>query len=209
MRTHLALALVLFSSTAHADLILSFDSTPQSWVGRGESFTVTPDDGYLFSYRDWSTNGLSFRISSLNSPFGPDFDPLSGERYNYWVLNLTAPFGHQLTSGFYGDARRTPTRDGIQAGLDFYGNHRGNNRLTGFFNVLDIAYDPAGLLQTFAVDFTQFGEGLMSRRIDGHLRYNSSIPIRISEPSAVVLMALGLLGFFWMRRRKLSRAEPA
>jgi len=42
--------------------------------------------------------------------------------------------------------------------LTFSGNHRANNRNLGFFEVLEAAYDPFGALESFAVDFTQYGE---------------------------------------------------
>ncbi len=209
LRTHLSYALLLLacSAGAHAGYILSFDSTPESWVGQGESFTVTPGDGYIFSHSRNFDNGWSFRIASLNSPFGPDFNPRSRERYNYWSLDLAAPFDAPLTTGFYGNTARFPFQGVGQAGLTFSGNHRGNNRNSGFFNILDLSFDATGGLATFAVDFTQFGEGNPDWRIDGQLRYNSEYPVAVPEPHAGAALGLGLLALGYLRRRQ--REQPS
>lgn len=193
---------VSFSTGAHAATILSFDSTPQSWVGQGESFTVTPDDDYTFTHSGNFNSGLSFRVASFNSPFGSAFNPGSGDRYNYWTLDLAAPFFARLEQGLYENAARFPFQNSDQPGLDFSGNHRGNNRNAGYFDILEISFSALGDLESLAVNFTQFGEERPEWRIDGRLRYNSSISIAVSESTSMGLLGLGLLGLGMTRVRK-------
>jgi len=187
--------LVLLTKTPFADMILSFESSEQSWVGQGESFTVTPDDGYIFSGGGARfDNSLSFRIASLNSPFGPDWNPGSGDPYNYWRLDLAAPFDQLLSVGLYNDTARYPFQDDAQSGLTFSGNHRGNNRNSGFFEVLEISFDGIGNIGTLAVDFTQYGETNPDWWINGQLRYNSDAPLAaVPLPASMWLFFIGLL----------------
>lgn len=199
------MGLLLLPSSALAAMILDFEASPQSWVGRGQSFTVTPDDDYLFSSSVGFGNSLHFLVASLNSPFGPDWNPGSGEEYHYWNLDLSAPFGQPLTLGRYENTARWPFQAVNQPGLTFSGDHRGDNRDSGFFDVLEIAFSPSGNIERFAVNFTQYGEENLDWWLNGQLRYNSSIPLTSSvpEPSTLSLMLLGsLLALFWVRARR-------
>ena len=199
-------SILLFANPAFASMILSFESSESSWVGQGESHTVSPDDGYLFTGSQSSyDNSLHFMVASLNSPFGPDWDPLSGERYNYWTLELAAPFDQVLGVGLYENAARWPFQNDDQPGLTFSGNHRGNNRNSGFFEVLEISFDDLGNIGSFAVNFTQYGETNPDWWINGKLRFNSDIPLSVSsvpEPSVIYLLALGVAVLLFVSRQR-------
>lgn len=202
--------LLAVSSFANAAFILSFEGSPDSWVGRGESFTVTPDDGYLFSVNSsvsWD-NSLHFQIASKNSPFGPDWDPISGDEYHYWHLDLSAPDGATLGTGLYTNTARWPFMSADQAGLTFSGDHRGDNQDGGFFNILDIDFDSSGILTSIAVDFTQYGENNPDWWLHGSLRFNSDVPLATSvpEPGTLLLIMMGLLGLVASRKHRNSRA---
>lgn len=187
-------AAFIFANTVQATMLLSFDSSDQSWVGQGQSFTIGPEDGYLFTGEVGTyDNSLSFMISSLDSPFGPDWNPASGEEYHYWRLDLAAPYDASLETGFYDNTARYAFQADSQAGLTFSGDHRGNNRNSGFFNVLEIAFDENGDLSRFAVDFTQYGEENPDWWIAGQLRFNSDIPLNASvpEPATFFLFSIG------------------
>lgn len=191
------LSILCTARSASAYMILSFESAERSWVGQGESHTVSPEDGYVFSARQYSwDNSLHFSIASFNSPFGPDWNPSSGDEYFYWSLDLAAPFDQMLGMGRYENAARYPFQDDNQPGLTFSGNHRGNNQNAGYFEVLDIVFDSVGVLETIAVDFTQYGETNPEWWIHGKLRYNSDIPLSaesVSEPPALHLFSLAVL----------------
>lgn len=190
------LFLGFFSVSAHASYILSFDSSEQSWVGAGQSRYITAEDGYDFTANTNFDNGLSFSIRR-DVPFE---DPL----YDYWRLELAAPFNALLTEGLYEDATRWPFQDADAPGLTFAGNHRGNNRNLGFFNILEASYDPAGNLDSFAVNFTQYGEQDPDRWIVGQFRFNSDVPVAAPEPGTALLFLAGLLGLVVTSRKSLQ-----
>jgi len=200
--------LCLLSGQALAATILDFEASPQSWVGRGQSFTVTPGDGYLFSSSVGWNDSLHFNIDGLNSPFGPDWDPLSGEEYHYWRLDLSAPNGQPLELGKYENTARWPFQGPNQPGLTFWGDHRGDNRDSGFFEVLEISFSAIGQINHFAVDFTQYGEENPDWWLHGQLRYNSDIPLpsSVPEPSTLLLM-LGVLPILLPVRHYLKSWE--
>jgi len=192
--------LFFLSIHVQAAFILSFDSSPNSWVGQGDSRFVTPGDGYDFSVRTNFDNGLSFSIER-DAPYG---DPLR----DWWTLELAAPFGDLLTVGLYEDATRWPFQADDAPGLTFSGNHRGNNRNLGFFEVLEATYDSLGALESFAVDFTQYGEQNLDRWIVGQLRYNSEVPLNVPEPGTLLLLFIGLFGLTIASTRTRSALSP-
>ncbi len=202
----LAVALISLTNSSLAGMILSFDSSDQSWVGQGESHTVSTNDGYTFSGGEKQRgNALSFRIASLNSPFGPDWDPRSGERYNYWTLSLAAPFSDILSVGHYNNTARYPFQSHDQPGLTFSGNHRGNNRNSGFFEILDISFDDLGNVDSLAVDFTQHGETNPNWWITGQFRFNSDIALSsasVPEPASILLIFIGFSALLFQKKRR-------
>jgi hypothetical protein len=99
-------------------------------------------------------------------------------------------------------------------GLSFTGNGRGDNMLTGEFQVLEASYSDLGVVQTFAADFIQNDEGNIYNSDYGSIRYNSSIPIDVPatfpsslpvpEPSTAYLFLAGVIVLGPRCRRNLS-----
>jgi hypothetical protein len=172
-----ALALPLAGSLqpAQSATLLSFLSSPYSWVGRGETVSAGPDSGFGFEIgvQGEPFTMLSFSIAETWTPEG-----LSRN----WDLRLASPEGASLAVGSYANATRSPIQDTTAPGLDFSGNGRSNNRLTGSFNILESNIAEDGTL-SFAVDFLQYDEEITNWWIKGAIRYNSEVPVNLTpEP---------------------------
>ena len=87
--------------------------------------------------------------------------------------------------GSYANATRWPFQETTAPGLDFSGNHRGNNRLTGSFNILESNVADDGTF-SFAVDFLQYDEESTNAWIKGAIRYNSEVPVNLTPEPIVV-----------------------
>lgn len=123
---------------------------------------------------------------------------------NFWSFDFAAPSydpvantndGQQLVAKFYDNATRFPFNSPTRSGMDISGNGRGNNQLSGWFNVLEAVYGTDGVVERFAVDFRQYDENLdqTGPSLYGSLRFNSDIPLTpVPEPAAYVLIMLGL-----------------
>jgi hypothetical protein len=140
-----ALALPLAGSLqpAQAATSLAFLSSPYSYVGGGETVSAGPDNGFDIGVHGDPFTMLSFSIAEPWTPEG-----LS----RYWNLELAAPEGASLSVGSYANATRWPFQETTAPGLTFSGIYRGNNRLTGSFNILESSVADDGTF-SFAVDF--------------------------------------------------------
>jgi hypothetical protein len=87
--------------------------------------------------------------------------------------------------GSYANATRWPFQETTAPGLTFSGNYRGNNRLTGSFNILESTVTDDGTF-SFAVDFLQYDEESTNAWIKGAIRYNSEVPINLTPEPIVV-----------------------
>ena len=180
-----ALVGVLVVWSAHCATIASaqttyfkYTSTPGSWVGHGYlNYSITPADGWNFTATG-STDHSFVRLSAR--------DPRPGAPTTnyYWDLELETPNGGPLVPGFYDGATRYPFNDPGEPGLTLSGNHRGNNRNTGYFTVLEGDFGAGTTVNRFAVNFRQYDEGNPNNWVEGQFRYNSLIP----EPTALALI---------------------
>jgi hypothetical protein len=154
--------------------ILYYTSSPSSWVGHGQTVTFTSP----------ATAFSSSRIGHTNNGVELIFD----DGQDWYYLDLVGSNSTSPTVGFYPDATRYPF-NGSGSGLSFFGDGRGDNTLTGYFNVLQADYGISGNVVSFAVDFTQYDEGVKANWVSGSFRYNSNIPI--PEPCTLLLLGLG------------------
>jgi hypothetical protein len=172
-----ALALPLAGSLqpAQAATLLSFLSSPYSWVGGGETSTAGPANGFEIGVQGDPFTMLEFRV----------IEPWTPDGWRWWYLRLAAPDGANLSVGSYANATRWPFQETTAPGLDFSGNGRGNNRLTGSFNILESNLADDGTF-SFAVDFLQYDEESSNAWIKGAIRYNSEVPINLTPEPIVV-----------------------
>ena len=173
-----------------------FTSSPQSFIGQGKTLLATTTNGYAFSGYSSSVymDSVTFNIGS------------SGNPPTLWILSFstaTPPF----TVGSYSNAVRFPDGGGTAPGLDFSGDGRGDNTLTGSFDILELSFSTNHTLISFAADFIQYDNGNPNEWNEGSIRYNSTIPI--PEPSALAIISLCsfccLLARQKLPRRAVSR----
>ena len=163
-----ALALPLAGSvhSARAATVFAVTSGPQSSIGGGETFVVMPEDGFDFTGFLDSGSIASFFINDFSS--SPDrLVP------RWWLLDVASPLGSPLTIGLYPGAIKYPYQPSSSPGLSFEGNGRGNSFATGFFEVFEAVAAADGTILSFAVDFTQYDEGIEDWWNKGDLRINS------------------------------------
>ncbi|MBL8483972.1 MAG: PEP-CTERM sorting domain-containing protein [Rhodocyclaceae bacterium] len=195
----ISVSLLCFTVEVKAATEFFYTSSPQSWVGAGQTVTVTPLNGFSFTPSRNFDNGVSFSINDFNT--NPNF-----WEQRWWYLDFSAPFDAPLAVGIYQGATRWPFQAATEPGLDFSGNGRGNNTLTGSYNVLEVAYGASGAVESFAADFIQYDEGFQSWWNVGSIRFNSDVPITgVPEPSAPLLLSFGVAAVVAIaRRRKLA-----
>ncbi len=141
---------------------LSFLSEPGEFVGAGQTEVYTPADGGFSFTRNYD-NGVSF---NYNGGIGGD----------WWSGDFAAPFEAELTPGIYTGATRFPFQEPEEPGLDFGGNGRGLNTLTGEFEVLLAEYALNGDVLRFHAYFTQI-DPESGAPLYGQIRYNVPEPV--------------------------------
>ena len=130
--------------------------------------------------REYVGQGEEQRYSDANSRI--TVTEISGENFlrftidgsgdHTWSLYLRAPNNAAITAGDYSNAIRAAI-SGSAPGLDFFGDGRGCNTLTGHFVVYESTFANDGTLASFAADFEQHCEGL-PLPLYGAIRYHSS-----------------------------------
>lgn len=127
---------------------LSYVSEYGDYIGQGQTKSFSQDaNNPLTNFHSASTfDNRSVRIyfRAANS-----FD---------YQLDMVAPLGQKLVPGVYNNAVRA-FQDDSTNGLDFAGENRGCNRITGSFTVYEAVYGPYGYIQTFHASWEQHCEG--------------------------------------------------
>jgi hypothetical protein len=131
-------------STAEAQTFLKYTSESGDYIGQGQTQLFTPADSGFNSLT--STDNREIAISVFPSS-------------SFWYLNLAAPAGTTLAPGIYEGATRWPFQAPPTPGLDFSGDGRGCNTLTGRFEVLEAKYASFGYVERFHATFEQHCEG--------------------------------------------------
>jgi hypothetical protein len=146
--------------------LIAFKSQAGDYIGRGETFTVTEEDGTFEGSRT-SGGGAAVRFHG-DTWWDAGFDPAEG----------AAP----LAIGTYRDAQRWPFQEPGHPGLSVSGDGRGCNTVSGRFEVLEAVFSGPDLVR-LAIDFEQHCEG-WKPALFGSVRFQSAVPIVPRKPSA-------------------------
>lgn len=186
------LGLIGQSRLARAASILTFDSTPGSWIGQGQSLTFSTVSVSRYYSQGAYTNAVT----------------LSAGGYDFTLVepNYSLP-----AVGYYNNVTRWPFM-GNGAGMWFTAPGRGDNNISGWFNVYQADYAADGSVSAFAVDFKQYDETTTTNWTEGSIRYNSSVPVPgpaapVPEPTTAALALLG--GAILLPRRRSRGAKAA
>jgi len=190
-RTVGSLLLLVFAlSGAAQSTLFTFTSAPRGWIGQGQSLFATTNNFTILQETGINPYEVGFVIKSTT----PGSNTI-------WTIELDCPPGY-LTNGIYPHAERLGGNPG--PGLDFSTSGRGDNTLTGYFEVLNISYDDNHTLLSFAADFVQYDVGVTNLWNQGSLRFNSLIPV--PEPTPLHLGAIAGLGIGWRWRKGIWNA---
>lgn len=153
--------------------VFCVDSSSKAYVTAGESYKVTNGD-FVFSPEVTVGDNDSTKVAfTVEGNIGLDS--------HNWSLNFAPKQDEPLQVGMYQNASRYPSQVATQPGLSFSGDGRANNELGGHFEILEVEYDDANILQKFAVNFLQYGEKQTDKWTLGKIRYKSTIPLSTSS----------------------------
>lgn len=190
------LAATLLNVPAVADTFLAMRSQPGDFVGQGEVYYFTEEDGAFTAEHSFGHVFVRFKTPLLQ-----------------WTLLFDSPKGTELAPGPYENAARLPPP--TQPGLDVGGGGRGCNRATGRFVVLQASYADWGRVESFAADFEQRCED-GSAALFGTVSFNSVLPLPprplptpTPDPESTYLLLDSEAGEFIGSglRQRLSNAE--
>ncbi len=157
----LAVLAVSGPGTAFADNVLRFHSEPNDPIGLGGEVTYTNRDGVFALTPTIYPNAI--QVSFYTEGAG-----------HWWTLTMMPADGAPLKLGQYADAQPSPFQSPGHPGLTFYGDGR-LCFASGRFEVLDLTYDRAGNIASFAANWEQRCRGVTAA-LRGQMRYNSTQP---------------------------------
>lgn len=160
----LACMLLAASCVVSAETRLVLKSDPGDFVGQGKKYLYT-DTNSVFRFSKYHPNGIILNVTTAD---------------DWWILTLLAPNNAILQPGSYNGAMRGAFKDADKPGLDFSGNGRGCNQLTGRFDIFEISYDSQGVVNGINVSFEQHCEGA-TPALRGQLSYNLVPPMGIAS----------------------------
>jgi hypothetical protein len=142
---------------------LYMNSQPGDYIGAGAEALYTRADTDIVG--SLQPGGDYFRGRAIQSNY-----------VHWWYVDIAAPAGQPLAVGSYSGAFRAAFRPAGSPGLDFSGDGRGCNTLTGQFDITELSFDPVGgELLRFDATFEQHCEG-GSAALFGRLRIENQAP---------------------------------
>jgi hypothetical protein len=136
-------------------------SQPGDWVGGGQDYSFTPEDGANISGGGSETHAWA-RVTTGSDDFDADFEAASGKLL--------------LPGTTFPNATRYPFNNG-GAGLSITGNGAGCNEVNGSFTVEDSSFSDNGALTSYLIDFEQWCDNSSSA-------LTGTIAWRAADPSA-------------------------
>jgi hypothetical protein len=142
---------------------LRLDSDPNDFIGLGQHYLFTTEDGTL------GAGGFPGGASGPgNASFGFDSPTHS------WHGDFVAP---SLGPGLYTDDVYV-SNDGSQPSLDVYGDGRGCDVATGYFEIKEIVYGKNGAVISLWATFEQHCNG-SDAALRGEIRFNAHAPVDV------------------------------
>lgn len=166
--------LLTLASTVSAETTINLTSQPGDYIGQGRSYQYN-DENSLITFKRNYDNGIGISIANL-----------PGEPSLRWSWDMAAAGNTELQVGAYEGAERFPFQAIENPGLSFSGDGRGCNRLTGSFEIYEVAYDGGGNVTALNAKFEQHCEGVAAA-LKGDISFNTVQPVGVS--------AIGLGGY--------------
>lgn len=150
-----------------------YSSPKGDYIGQGVTRALSAPPNLLQALRNFD-KGVSIRVNM----------PQEGATGENWTIDFAMADKTDLKPGTY-NATRWPFMEAGTAGLDWSGQGRGCNKLSGVFTVHEVTYKSDGGVQSFAADFTQSCEKFMPAA-RGQVRFNSTVPFTVAptDPGA-------------------------
>ena len=148
--------------------IIYFESDSGDYIGAGQTRFLT------------TTNGVIDARSGDKSAVYVNFEGQSAQYSIWWSLSMATASDKTLQPGLYQNATRTPFKPNAGNGLEFTGESRGCNTLSGSFEIFEISFvdatdqygQPYQQVTRLAADFIQHCEGGIPA-LRGKVRVNS------------------------------------
>jgi hypothetical protein len=176
-RFFLACLLLLAAVPAFAQTVLTYSSAPGEFIGRGETRTFTTAN-YKMAF-EGTRSAIHVIIQATDS-------------YKRWDLELVAPLGEELSPGEYFLAEAASSATGRAPGLDFSGDSRGCNLVSGMFTIRQIKFDAYGRLSRLEATALQYCDPhLNPNPLAIEVRYRASYYMFGVDSAAEHLVGLG------------------
>ena len=212
LRQAFLLALSLFGQCYATTTGLWIQGSPASFVGLGQSFLVSRNDGFRISAEIQFNNVLVFRTYGIDSIYGqgaphPSTRPgtYTPPQNYWWEIAAGVGYGALPEVGAYVDPSIPPNF--ADPFLSVTGNFRATNQTSGRFEILELLFS-GDSVQALAIDFISFEENDPAKSIIGSIRYNSTLALTVPEPAVWLQMLLGSVPLaFLIRKRTSGRTE--
>lgn len=148
---------------------ITLDSDPGDWILAG--------DDQVLSGPGWTITGVVGESRIAIQAYRPEAN---------FQLEFSTPTGVAIAHpARYGGIEGFVSSSGARPSLNVSGNHRGCNRVLGWFQILEIEVGAAGELLKLALDFVQLCEGYAGG-LYGAVRINSDVSSGTTSPRAIV-----------------------